>query len=132
MLSNSLLQLVVLVLVIAFVVPRATNNGISTVGDWVSGLLALLAVWVVYSLCWSVLGHLLWQSVVYAPRASYGMGGNYQIAYFFGWLIQVLSLGVAIFAVGKFLPRLLYVRNFKAAFVAALVIEVAQYLIRFL
>jgi hypothetical protein len=130
MLTGNLVQLVVFLLIVAFVVPRATNNGVSTVGDWIYGLLAVLAVWIGYRLCWSVFGQLLWQSV--APRGYYAMAGSYQFATVFSWLVEILSLGVAIFAVGKFLPRLLYVRDFKAAFVAALVIGVAQYLVHFL
>lgn len=132
MITGSLVQLVVFLLVVAYVVPRATNNGVSTVGDWIYGLLAVLAVWIGYRLCLSVFAQLFWPSVAYTPRSSYGMAGSYQLSLIFGWLMQILSLGVAIFAVGKFFPRVLYVRDFKAAFVAALVIGVAQYLVHFL
>lgn len=114
-----LLSIVLQVLVLLIVVPACTGQGVAVrQGGFLRGLLALICIGLTNMALWFVLAIVTVGMAVVAQFLTFG-------------LVGLLVNALAIKATGSMLKDVLYVRSFGSAFYAALVMVVANCLIRY-
>ncbi len=112
-----LLQFAAIAAVLAHVVPKLTSSAVSTYGSFVNGCIATFCIGFVYQ-------------VVLLLCNSLGL---YQVfgqdLYAWIWLVKLALFAASILIFGRLFDRVLYVRGFGGAFVAAIAIVATMMLL---